>query len=183
MRMAPPAPGLATRIATGALLLALIAPLLACLHAQQENAYLPVGQGFAWPKTTAHTQLADQMIQAIPPAVSVSAQTELVPHLSNRRFIYLYPYGAHAADYVLLDTTTYQYNADLTPDLYCNDLSAMFADPNYTLAQADDGLVLFARGPAAGTSIRNEGGQQPAQQNASLDMLPFRVPGCDIPPS
>ncbi|HEV8194039.1 MAG TPA: DUF2079 domain-containing protein [Ktedonobacterales bacterium] len=58
-----------------------------------------------WPTVTAHDRIGDEILTAIPPNASVSAQATLVPHLSQRRRIYQFPSEAMAADYVLLDVT------------------------------------------------------------------------------
>jgi hypothetical protein len=155
-----------------AALLLLLVPLITCLHAQQQASYLPIGQGFNWPRTNAHTRLGDQLIASIPPTASVSAQNTLVPHLSNRRFIYLFPYATHDAQYVLLDTTSYEYSVDPTHEPLCSSLQSMLADPNYALTRAEDGYVLFERVPD-GKPSGGQGGQ-PAT-------LPFSVTACDTP--
>ncbi|MGE5335674.1 MAG: DUF2079 domain-containing protein [Nitrososphaerota archaeon] len=64
---------------------------------------------YAWPVVTAHSNLANTVTARIPPGASVSAQDVLVPHLSQRRYIYQYPYRVYQADYVVLDTTGYIY--------------------------------------------------------------------------
>jgi uncharacterized membrane protein len=160
---------LALRVGTScALLLLLLAPLATCLRAQQQDSYLPIGRGFSWPRTTAHTRAGDQLIASIPPTASVSAQSELVPHLSNRRFMYLFPDAAHDAQFVLLDTTSYEYTADLTHDQYCGGLQSMLADHNYALMRAEDGYLLFGR-------------MQGGHQGDPPPPPPFSVPGCATP--
>jgi uncharacterized membrane protein len=154
------------------LLLLLLAPLATCLRAQRQDSYLPIGRGFNWPHTTVHTHVADQLIATIPPTATVSAQNELVPHLSNRRFMYLFPFAAHDAQFVLLDTTAYEYAADLTHDVFCSGLQSMLDDPNYTVMQAEDGYVLFERVP------NYQPGGRPDGQSVAL---PFSVPACDVP--
>ena len=53
---------------------------------------MPFSRGFGWPNVTAHDQLAGRIEAMIRPAsASVSAQSDLVPHVSQRAHIYLFP--------------------------------------------------------------------------------------------
>ena len=69
------------------------------------NGDFPSKRNFFWPETTAHTQLFSKVAALIPANASVSAQDTLVPHLSQRHFIYQYPYMANQSDFVVLDTS------------------------------------------------------------------------------
>ncbi len=44
-----------------------------------------------------------QMVQAVPPGVSVAANTNLVPHLSDREYIFMLGHETFMTDYVLID--------------------------------------------------------------------------------
>ncbi len=68
---------------------------------------LPFTRGFSWPQVTPHVTLAQRLIDLIPATASVSAQSNLVPHLSERNSIYLFPYQDDRADYIFLDTTSF----------------------------------------------------------------------------
>ncbi len=70
---------------------------------------MPYAPGFLWPQVTAHDRLASHFLKKIPANASISAQTTLVPHLSQRKRIYLFPYAVDHADYILLDATSYTY--------------------------------------------------------------------------
>jgi hypothetical protein len=126
------------------LMLTLLA-LAFCLHSQRSHNYTPLGAAFAWPQTTAHTRLADQLIAQIPPDASVSAQSNLVPHVSNRHYVYLFPYQAHQAEYVLLDQTGELYPLDTMPAVYKADVASMLADPHYSVVANKDGYLLLQR--------------------------------------
>ncbi|HYM26878.1 MAG TPA: DUF2079 domain-containing protein, partial [Steroidobacteraceae bacterium] len=115
------------------------------LHDQRDHPYTPIGVGFSWPVTSAHTRAADQLVALIPPGASVSAQSNLVPHLSNRRAIYLFPYQASTAQYVLLDTKGERYPLQDAPATYANDVAGLLADPAYHVVATRDGLILLAR--------------------------------------
>src|SRR5260221_2099580 len=47
---------------------------------------------FQWPQTNPHIDLAQRFIDMIPATSSVSAQSHLVPHISERTSMYLFPY-------------------------------------------------------------------------------------------
>jgi hypothetical protein len=127
-----------------------IVALAVCLHDQRDHPYTPIGVGFSWPATSAHTRAADQLVALIPPAASVSAQSNLVPHLSNRRAIYLFPYQADTAQYVLIDTKGERYPLQDAAATYTNDVAGLLADPAYHMVATRDGLILLARVSTAG---------------------------------
>ncbi len=110
----------------------------------------PLTWGFHWPTVTAHDNLAASFIAMIPPDASVSAQTDLVPHLSQRRLIYLFPDRADTADYVFLDVTANTFPLQNTPDAYVARVRALLASGAYHVAAARDGYLLLARGSGAG---------------------------------
>ena len=107
--------------------------------------HLPFSSGFQWPSTSAHTALAQRFIDMIPPTASVSAQNKLVPHLSHREKIYLFPYASESADYIFLDI-----NGDIYPypnvSQYMSDVQKVMASGNYGVLAAQDGYVLLKRG-------------------------------------
>src|SRR5262249_58859653 len=92
--------------------------LIFTLHAQERRGYLPFTQDFDWGGPSPHTLLASNILRLIPPDASVSAQAALVPHLSQRRFIYQFPYKDTEADYDVLDVTDVRYPYVGTPDAY-----------------------------------------------------------------
>ncbi len=130
----------------GSILLAalLCLVLFNVLKADYARGTMPFSQGFRWPVVTAHTQLAQHFIDMIPPEASVSAQSALLPHLSHRSSIYLFPYGDDYADYVFLDVTS-----DIYP-FYAHDYIAavkkVLLSGNYGIVAAQDGYMLLKRG-------------------------------------
>jgi uncharacterized membrane protein len=113
---------------------------------------LPFSQNFTWPETSAHTTLAQHFIAMIPPDASVSAQTKLVPHLSERKSIYMFPYGDDQADYILLDTTSDMYPFPRTID-YIEAAKSVILSGHYGIVAAQDGYILLKRGlPAPGVA-------------------------------
>jgi uncharacterized membrane protein len=106
---------------------------------------LPFSVDFVWPTTSSHTQLAEQFVKQIPPTASVSAQSSLVPHVSHREAIYLFPYVSDEAEYIFLDTTSdiYPY---MTIDAYKRAVQAVLCHGQYGIVQQQDGLILLKRG-------------------------------------
>ena len=128
------------------LLLALtLTPLATSLAEQQRQAFLPIGRNYVWPVATAHTTLANEIIARIPASASVSAQSDLVPHLSNRRFVYLFPYRAVEADYVLLDVTSNPYPLS-DAAAYVQNIWQTLNSGLFKVVVAQDGYILLQRG-------------------------------------
>lgn len=132
-----------------AILLATLLTLGFSVRAQAQHGYTPLTAGFAWPQQTAHARLADRFIQMIPADASVSAQSDLVPHLSHRRFIYLYPYRARESDYILLDVTGNLYPQATAPQAYASQVRGLLTGGAYHLVAAEDGYLLLKRGAGA----------------------------------
>jgi uncharacterized membrane protein len=105
---------------------------------------MPFSEGFSWPEMTDHLRLTQHFIEMIPPTASVSAQSKLVPHISEREHIYLFPYADDLADYVFLDVTSdpYPYNASQ----YMHEVQRLLLSGKYGIASAQDGYLLLKRG-------------------------------------
>ncbi len=120
--------------------------LLFALRAQRDHGYTSLAKGFTWPVVTAHARLADAIIARIPLGASVSAQTDLVPHISQRRHIYLFPDHMHDADYILLDVTGSLYPQSLAVQSYMTQARSLLTGGGYHVVVADDGYLLLAKG-------------------------------------
>lgn len=137
------------------------------------NGKLPFSQGFSWPQTTPHTDLAARFIAMIPADASVSAQSALVPHISHRQSIYLFPYADNQADYIFLDVS-----GDVYPFFnsysYDHEVKRVLMSGKYGVVSAQDGYLLLKRGsPPPGISPFSV-----TQNSAQLDdVLP------NLPPS
>ena len=119
--------------------------LLTTLHYDATfHGQMPFAQDFHWPRQTSHTAIALQIIQKIPPAASISAQTRLVPHLSQRADVYLFPYQDETADYVFLDLTgdVYPFYGSTS---YLNTVKHVLQQGNYGIRTARDGYLLLKR--------------------------------------
>src|SRR5436305_3422240 len=106
---------------------------------------------FQWPQTNAHTDLAQHFVDMIPASASVSAQSHLVPHISHRLNIYLFPYADDRADYIFLDVTGNTY--PLVSYLFIHEVKKVLLSGGYGIVAAQDGYLLLKRGlPAPGIS-------------------------------
>jgi len=120
---------------------------------QQDIPYgsLPFSRGFSWPQVTDHVRLAQRFIDLIPQSASVSAQSSLVPHISERNSIYLFPYQDTTADYIFLDTTSFTY--PFQSSAYTSEVKKVLMGGKYGVVAAQDGYLLLKRGlPAPGIS-------------------------------
>lgn len=114
--------------------------------------HMPFARGFQWPVVTQHITLAQRFIDMIPPDASVSAQSRLVPHISQRENIYLFPYGDKIADYVFLDVTSDIYPYFSTAQ-YITEAKTVLFKAGYGVVAAQDGYLLLKRGlPAPAVS-------------------------------
>ena len=102
----------------------------------------PLGANYAPSTITEHAQLAAAMAARIPLDASVTASSSLVPRVSRRANLYLFP-AVGTADYVFVDVA-----GDAAPtspgDAYLR-LQALLADGGWHVDGADDGLLLLAR--------------------------------------
>jgi uncharacterized membrane protein len=110
---------------------------------------LPFSRGFSWPQVTAHTALAQRFVDMIPASASVSAQSSLVPHLSERNSIYLFPYQDDHAEYIFLDITSATYPYSFNP--YTTEIKKILSSGNYGVFAAQDGYLLLKKGLSAPT--------------------------------
>jgi len=137
---------------SGLLILLLGAVMFSEVRADYQRGTMPFSQGFNWPTYEAHYADAQPIINMIPQDASVSAQSNLVPHISHRSRIYQFPYGDTVADYVFLDATS-----DIVPfgnsyD-YINEAKSVMVNGHYGVEAARDGYLLLRHGlPAPGIS-------------------------------
>lgn len=186
-------PGLRHLRAALLIVLALLL-LFSVLRVDQTYGVLPFSRGFSLPEVSAHDAVANRFVDLIPPSASVSAQDTLVPHVSNRAHVYLFPYGVGSAEYLFLDVTAdsvYPYQTGQ----YVSAVRALLLHGHYGVVAAQDGLLLLKYGlPAPGpapTSRQSSGSEalpnlpaafcsflsvQASRVSAPLQ-ADFRVPG------
>ena len=134
-----------------ALFLLLAITLVGVLRHDQTYGVMPYSQDFIWPQVTAHDTLANQFIKMIPASASVSAQSSLVPHLSKRTNIYLFPYADTQADYDFLDVTSDPY--PYAPGDYRDKVRDLLIHDQYGIVASGDGYLLLKHGlPGPGLS-------------------------------
>lgn len=135
----------------GLLFVLLLGILYSVYHADYDRG-VAFSQTFKWPVQEAHFANAQPIIAMIPKTASVSAQSNLVPHISQRSHIYQFPYGDTIADYVFLDASS-----DISPfgnsyD-YINEAKSVMVNGHYGIVVARDGYLLLKHGlPAPGLS-------------------------------
>jgi hypothetical protein len=102
----------------------------------------PLGGDYAPATVTAHAQRADSLAQRLPPEAAVSASSALVPRLSRRAHVYVFP-AVLDADYVYVDV-----QASPAPtsagDVFMR-IQELIAGGGWQILNADDGLVLLQR--------------------------------------
>jgi uncharacterized membrane protein len=137
---------------TGALALVvfyLLIRLWVTTHTYNVYSVMPYTNGFIWPQVTAHDTLAAHFIDEIPPNASVTTQTALGAHLSERQSIYLYPYAINSAEYILLDTTGKVYPfVDYAS--YATQVTSLLQSGRYGIVDMDDGYILLKLGSPPG---------------------------------
>ncbi|HCI81330.1 MAG TPA: hypothetical protein DHW02_16750 [Ktedonobacter sp.] len=156
-----------------ALLLAFI--LVSVVRADYDRGTMPFSKGFHWPSpNSVHNQIGESIIQMIPPNASVSAQSNLIPHVSERKYIYQFPYQDETADYIFLDVTS-----DISPYInssdYINEAKSVLIHGHYGIVVAHDGYLLLKRGlPPPGLSAATA--VKPGRYVSDVDVLPNLPP-------
>jgi uncharacterized membrane protein len=132
--------------------------------------HMPFTQGFQWPQVTTHDLLAQEFAAMIPSDASVSAQSSLVPHISERTNVYMFPYATglykttYQAQYIFLDVTSdiYPYYSSY---YYVHDVKLLMINGDYGVVAAQDGYLLLKKGlPPPGLSpysLTRAGGLDP----------------------
>ncbi|MFL5663865.1 MAG: DUF2079 domain-containing protein [Ktedonobacteraceae bacterium] len=145
-RISRPSP--AVLIYAGTLVLVLSFLLARAINSTTEyNVYsvMPYAHGFMRPQVTPHTTLASHFIAEIPAEASVTTQTALVPHLSHRKDIYLFPYAVNHAEYILLDAKGYFYPFK-DYSRYAATVKTILQSSHYGVVDMQDGYLLLKLG-------------------------------------
>jgi uncharacterized membrane protein len=133
----------------------------------------PLGANYAPAQLTPHAQMADALAASLPPGAPVSASASLVPHLSHRAHVYVFPAVADA-DYVLVDR--YASPAPTSAgDVYLR-VQALLASGEWTVNVDSDGLLLLERWPDSSAPM-----PAPARSGASLTQQPTLVDAALVP--
>jgi uncharacterized membrane protein len=133
------------KVHMGLLVMLLCYVLFSVVYQDRTNGGLPFARDFRWPQVTAHSELAQHIIEMIPVTASLSAQTRLVPHVSQRQAVYLFPDADNDADYIWLDVTGDKYPFPATQD-YDREVRKVLQSGNYGIVVAQSGYLLLERG-------------------------------------
>jgi uncharacterized membrane protein len=117
--------------------------LLASLVMHYQQGSSPLSAAFKLPRVSAHERLAQWFFDAIPAEAAVSAQSRLVPHLSQRQKIYMFP-RVEDAEYVFFDVT--QDSWPIHPNDQWRLYRSLVDDEGFGVLAANDGYVLLRRG-------------------------------------
>jgi alpha-D-xyloside xylohydrolase len=101
----------------------------------------PLAANYAPATVTEHARLAMELAAGLPSTAGVSASASLVPHLSRRSRVYVFP-ALQDADYVFLDVANGA--AASAGDLY-HRVQTLFAGRGWEIQHAQDGLLLLKR--------------------------------------
>ncbi len=99
------------------------------------------------PAPASHRAALDEAVALIPidPGVKVSATNSLGPHLSHRRYLYLFPV-IEDADYVIVDQARPAYDTNnSSPVLNLQSLQRLRSDPRYKEIYAENGVLVFEK--------------------------------------
>jgi uncharacterized membrane protein len=113
--------------------------------------YTPLRRGFRWPTPDAHDSMAGQMLENIPAQASVSATNSLVPRLSNRSHIFIFP-KIEDAEYVAIDTRSSYFPFGEREEL-CAAARRLMTGSDYGTVFFSDGLILLRRGVSDQTAV------------------------------
>ena len=102
-------------------------------------------------RVSEHDRLGARFLTQVPPNVAVSAQSDLAPHISNRRTLYVFP-TVNDAEYVVLDATSTIFPVHLFPidgmspeEAYVEYIRRLLDDGGFQVIDAEDGWFLLKR--------------------------------------
>ena len=125
-------------LATTMLYLATVDPVLS-------NPYPPVTP--RWPDITLRDQALTEIIQLIPPQVSVLTQNNIAPHLTNRKEIYISLFNSSIQpDYVLVDTSHFSYDEPNFKPAPAQILPRLIESGRYGLKARCNEILLYQKG-------------------------------------
>jgi uncharacterized membrane protein len=110
----------------------------------------PLGGNYAPAYPTSHAARAGAIADSLPPAAVISASSPLVPHLTTRPHVYVFP-AILDAEYVFVDT-----HASPAPtsagDVFLR-IQALLAQGSWQVVASDDGLLLLQRSGEAPSGL------------------------------
>jgi uncharacterized membrane protein len=139
---------LQARWGTAAGLLAVTLLLASALANQWLYGYLPGGGNYRHYTITAHHRHAATILAQIPQEAKVSAQDKLIPHVSSRETVYIFP-RVEDAGTVLVDVTGPAWPQH--PNDLRNSVAELLDQAGFGIAAASDGYLLLSRQASAQT--------------------------------
>ncbi|MDH4135716.1 MAG: DUF2079 domain-containing protein [Anaerolineae bacterium] len=115
--------------------------LVCSLGYHRYRGFSPLSVRFRWPVVTEHHRLAQQLIDQIPPAASLSAQLNLNPHVSHREKLYIFP-NIEDAEYIFLDAASMGNKDDVNTWVK----EQFLENGPFGIVAAQDGYLLLQRG-------------------------------------
>ena len=95
---------------------------------------------------TPHQEAIRTVLTYVQPESRLSGQSDLVPHVANRRYLYLFPVGLDDAEEVLLDLDNGAERAPLDYFAYFDMVNRLLANPEFGVVAWENGVVLLRRG-------------------------------------
>ena len=109
----------------------------------------PLSQGFTPQRytITARAQAAKDLMSTIPPDAGVVAQSDLVPHLSRRQRVHMFPEVPtyDGIDYILLDPLGNRYPLAHSNESYEKAVAQVMAHPQFRQVAEREGYLLLKR--------------------------------------
>jgi uncharacterized membrane protein len=102
----------------------------------------PLAKRYLRPEITAHRQIAQELIDLIPPNAPLSTQSNLLPHLSQRQKVYLFP-AIKDAQYIFLDVTATPY--PLEAEGVFQEATKVLNTGEFGVMAGRDGYILMKR--------------------------------------
>ncbi len=91
-----------------------------------------------------HTEVLREAVTEIPANVSIMAQSDIVPHLVNRRGLYFFPSSIEKAEYVIIDTKGNTWPVAESAE-YDARVLEFKKSKNFTSIFSKDGVMVFKR--------------------------------------
>ena len=96
------------------------------------------------PAPKEHLKALDEAVATIPKDAKVSASNQIGPHLSYRRYLYLFP-TIQDAEYVIVDETEPAYDTYINPILNLQSTEQLRQDPAYEKVFDENGVLVFEK--------------------------------------
>jgi uncharacterized membrane protein len=121
----------------------LLAILTFSLGIHYYRGFSPLSANYRLPRIQLHHRIGDEFVMRIPPEASVSTQSDLAPHVSHRRTLYVFP-EIRDADYVFLDVTSNIFPSKSHQE-YEQAVHQLLNEGPFELLEARDGYLLLQR--------------------------------------